>query len=149
MGAYNRGELSVDAYLVRILAALARQNGGELRVKGELIDMIGESTTLTKYWDSAKQELVISASLGMFTEVFRVIPEKQTPPAQVRPQVVDPVTRPQQPPVQQEEEFLPKGTTLDDPRLAEMERARNIRAAATLLRTELERNKRARERTQV
>jgi hypothetical protein len=126
---------------------MCRQNGGELRVKGELIDMIGEGTVLIKAWDSQKQELVITASMGMFSEVFRVIPERQTPKPQ-QPQVVDPVTRPAQPPAN-EEEFLPKGTTLDDPRLAEMERARNIRAAATLLRSELERNKRTRERTQV
>jgi hypothetical protein len=134
--------LSVEAYLVRLIAALARQNGGELRVKGELVDMIGESTTLTKYWDSANQEVVIRASLGMFTEIFRVVPEKQIPKPQTTPQVVDPVAR--QFAEQPAPEFTPHGTTLDDPRLGELERKREVRKAANLIREELQRNAKAR-----
>lgn len=77
MSAYNRDGLSIEAYLVRVIAALCRQNGGELRIKGELIDTVGEATALLKSWDSTKQELVLTVSLGTFGEVFRVVPEKQ------------------------------------------------------------------------
>lgn len=77
MSAYSRGDLSIEAYLVRIIAALCRQNGGEVRVKGELVDTVGDATALLKSWDSAKQELVLTVNMGSFGEVFRVIPEKQ------------------------------------------------------------------------
>lgn len=151
MSAYNRAELSVEAYLVRILAALCRQSGGELRVKGELVDMIGESTTLTKYWDSEKQEVVIRASLGMFTEVFRVIPEKQTPKAE-QPRPADPLARTfaeQTAPVNgPDKEFLPRGSTLDDPRLSELEKKRNLARAAQMIRDELQRREKDRIRNQ-
>src|ERR1035437_3232817 len=76
MSAYNRGELSLEAYLVRILAAMCRQSGGEIRIKGELVDAINEPTTLLKDWDSRTQELVLRTHLGTFGEVFRVTPEK-------------------------------------------------------------------------
>jgi hypothetical protein len=141
VSAYNRAELSVEGYLVRLLTALCRQAGGELRIKGELIDMIGESTTLTKFWDAQKQEVVLQASLGMFTETFIVKPERQMPHPQ--PRVVDTV-RPEQP-QKAPEEFLPTGSTLDNPRLAEMERRRNVAKAAATLRAELERRARERE----
>lgn len=78
MSAYNRDGLSIEAYLVRIIAALCRQAGGELRVKGELVDTVGEATALLKAWDSTKQELVLTTAMGSFGEVFRVVPEKQT-----------------------------------------------------------------------
>jgi hypothetical protein len=146
VSAYNRAELSVEAYLVRILAALCRQNGGEVRVKGELIDLIGESTCLVKAWDATKQELVISASMGMFTEVFRVIPERQVPRA-VTPsaEVVDTAARIFTPQPKTNgptaDEFLPKGSTLDDERLAELERRRRVASAAALIRDELRRRR--------
>ena len=149
MSAYNRGELSIEAYLVRVLAALCRQNGGEVRIKGELIDTIGEATTLTKYWDSTKQELVLQATLGMFGEVFRVVPEKQA----ARPMpttAVDPLASVfrDAPPERATPapEFLPKNNTLDDERVAEIERTRRVRQAAAVIRDELARNNRERQR---
>lgn len=131
MSAYNRGELSLEAYLVRILAALCRQNGGELRIKGELVDAINEPTTLLKDWDSSKQELVLRTHLGTFGEVFRVIPEKQ-PTKEVI--AADPIRKhqeeiPFQPP--------PKGSTLDDEKLASMEKTLQKRRIASLLKDEL------------
>jgi hypothetical protein len=131
LSAYNRGELSLEAYLVRILAALCRQNGGELRIKGELVDAINEPTTLLKDWDSSKQELVLRTHLGTFGEVFRVIPEKQ-PTKEVI--AADPIRK------QQEEiTFVPpsKGTTLDDQKLTTMEKTLKKREIARLLKDEM------------
>lgn len=138
MSAYNRDGLSIEAYLVRIIAALCRQSGGELRVKGELIDTVAEATALLKSWDSAKQELVLTVSLGTFGEVFRVVPEKQPakePVVPIRPpngQAVDPLDRlfiPQtqaEPPAEKR-----KANTLEDTeRLASIEnRLRKLRIA--------------------
>ena len=152
MSAYNRAELSVEAYLVRVLAALCRQSGGEVRVKGELIDLIGEATCLVKSWDSQTQELVITASKGMFTEVYRVIPEKQTPRVEQPALQVDPMTNvfrdapAQHIPDEDGKGFLPKTSTIDNPRLAEMERQRRVAKAAAMLREELRERARERER---
>src|SRR5579863_1432697 len=114
MAAYSRGDLSLEAYLVRILAALCRQNGGELRIKGELVDSINEPTTLLKDWDSRTQELVLRTHMGSFGEVFRVVPEKQ-PTKEVI--AADPIRK------QPEESnlFTPQGSTLDDAKLKKME----------------------------
>lgn len=132
MSAYNRGELSLEAYLVRILAALCRQNGGELRIKGELVDAINEPTTLLKDWDGSKQELVLRTHMGSFGEVFRVVPERQ-PIKEVI--AADPIRK------QQEEissQPLPKGSTLDDGKLAAMEKTLQKRRIAHMLKDEME-----------
>lgn len=137
MPAYLRGELSLEAYLVRILSALCRANGGELRIKGELVDSINEPTTLLKDWDSSKQELVLRTHMGSFGEVFKVIPEKQ-PTKEVIAAV----------PKQTQEErpldlpFRPKGSTLDDGKLADMEKTLQKRRIASMLSDELERRRR-------
>jgi hypothetical protein len=134
MSAYNRGELSLEAYLVRILAALCRQNGGELRIKGELVDAINEPTTLLKDWDGHTQELVLRTHMGSFGEVFRVIPEKQ-PTKEViaadpiRTQQEQPLTLPFNPP--------PKRSALSDEKLAEMETILTKRRVASMLKDEL------------
>ena len=77
MSAYNRGDLCVEGYLLRILAALCRKHGGELRVSGEEVDRVGEPTALTKEWDSKTQELVLRVESVTFREVFKLTPEKQ------------------------------------------------------------------------
>lgn len=139
MSAYDRGNSSVDGYVVRILAAIVRQNGGEIRVKGELIDRATETTFLIKEWDSEKQELVLRAGMHSFTEVFRVTPEKvagreipvsAAPTAETRTE-------------SRESDFLPKGNTLDNPRLSDLERKRNVARAAALIRDELRRRREA------
>lgn len=136
MPAYVRGDLSIEAYLVRFLAAICRQNGGEIRIKGELVDAIGEATALLKSWDPTHQEVVLTTAMGSFGEVFRVVPEKQSP----KETVVSPNHHPIDP-LPTQEEFLPKTSTVDNPRLAEMERQRKVRAAAALVQDELRRRK--------
>lgn len=78
MSAYSRDGLSVEAYLARLLTAIIRQNGGELRIKGEIVDMVGEPTAFIKEWDKTSQEVVLRCGVGSFVETFRVVPEKPT-----------------------------------------------------------------------
>lgn len=142
MSAYQRGELSVDAYLVRILAALCRQNGGELRVKGELVDTVGDATALLKSWDSAKQELVLTVNMGSFGEVYRVVPERQTPKQAVpitapsNGQTFDPLDKLFTPEPRKEPPRV--ASTLDDTeRLSKLESALQKRRIARLFEEEL------------
>lgn len=154
MPAYSRGDLSVEGYLLRILAALCRQSGGELRISGEEVDRVGEPTTLTKEWDSAKQQIVLRVESVSFREVFRLTPEKQTPkqPVEQPARFVDPLLEKAfaPPPMTRRpngetlEDFLPKSSTLDDARLSELERRRKIAKAAALIRDELRRRKQER-----
>lgn len=134
MSAYNRGELSLEAYLVRILAAFCRQNGGELRIKGELVDAINEPTTLLKDWDSRTQELVLRTHMGSFGEVFRVVPEKQ-PTKEVI--AADPIK-----PEQQRDLFAAKGSTLDDEKLQRLERELTKRRVASMISEDLRKRQR-------
>jgi hypothetical protein len=137
MSAYNRGEITIEAYLVRILAALCRQAGGELRVKGELIDTVGEATALLKSWDTAKQELVLTVSLGTFGEVFRVVPEKQTA-GQV---VIRPAMEPE--PMKPANGTAARSTSTidDDAKLIELESKLRKRRIAAMLQDEMRRNR--------
>jgi hypothetical protein len=130
LSAYNRGELSLEAYLVRILAALCRQNGGELRIKGELVDAINEPTTLLKDWDSRAQELVLRTHMGSFGEVFRVVPEKQ-PTKEVI--AADPLKKE----ADQPGLFPGKSSTLDDEKLQKLERELNKRRVARMISEDL------------
>lgn len=129
MSAYSRGELSLEAYLVRILAAFCRQNGGELRIKGELVDAINEPTTLLKDWDSRTQELVLRTHMGSFGEVFRVVPEKQ-PTKEVI--AADPLKK-----TEQHDLFQAKGSTLDDEKLQKLERDLTKRRVARMIADDL------------
>jgi len=136
MSAYNRDGLSLEAYLVRILAALCRQAGGEIRIKGELIDVISEPTTLLKDWDSSKQELVLRTHMGQFGEVFRVVPEKQ-PTKEVI--AADPIKKL---PIEEAPLFKPSGSSLDDAKLADLEKTLSKRRIARMMREELAANRR-------
>lgn len=148
MSAYNRGELSVDAYMVRLLAAIVRQNGGELRVKGELVDAIGEPTALIKEWDSSKQEVVLRSGMGSFVEVYKVVPEKQSGREvfTARPaQPVDPLDRAFfREPEPRPETPSPRSNVnpLDDTRASALEKKRNAARAAAVLRQYLDERKR-------
>lgn len=135
MSAYNRGELSLEAYLVRILAALCRQSGGELRIKGELVDAINEPTTLLKDWDTHTQELVLRTHMGSFGEVFRVVPEKQ-PTKEVI--AADPIKREMEQPTL----FPAKGSTLDDEKLQKLERELTKRRVASMISEDLRKRQR-------
>jgi hypothetical protein len=142
--------------LVRVIAAICRQNGGEMRVKGELVDTIGEATAVLKSWDSSKQELVLTVNMGTFGEVFRVVPERRTAPevlATPKPVRETPHVPANFDPLERifkdgagngEGEFLPKNTTLDDERAAKLERDARLKRSVALIRDELQRRKQAR-----
>ena len=131
MSAYNRDGLSLEAYLVRILAALCRQAGGELRIKGELIDVIDQPTTLLKDWDGRTQELVLRTHMGTFGEVFRVIPEKQPTKDVI---AADPLKKQ---PIEEAPLFKPVGSTLDDTTLETLEKTLSKRRIARMMREEI------------
>jgi hypothetical protein len=140
MPAYNRGEASLEAYLVKIIAALCRQNGGELRIRGDQIDVIDQSVTLLKDWDSKKQELVLRTHMGGFGEVFIARPEKQMGKEVI---AADPIKK--KPAEEQEINFdavRGKGSTLDNEKLAAMEATLQKRRIASLLREDMARNAR-------
>jgi hypothetical protein len=136
MPAYSRGDASLESYLVKIIAALCKERGGEIRVKGELIDVIDQPVTLMKSWDSASQELVLRTTMGTFTEVYRVIPEKQ-PTKEVI--AADPIRKqvPEEPNL-----FAPKGSTLDDQKLTELERQLTKRRVASMISEDLKKRQR-------
>jgi hypothetical protein len=137
MPAYNRGEASLESYLVKIIAALCRERGGEIRVKGELIDVIDQPVTLLKSWDSASQELVLRTTMGSFTEVYRVIPEKQ-PTKEVI--AADPLRKQ----AETEQPTLSPGkcSTLDDDNLQRLERELTKRRVASMISEDLRKRQR-------
>lgn len=134
MPAYNRGEASLESYLVKIIAALCKNNGGEIRIKGELIDVIDQPVTLLKSWDTSTQELVLRTTMGSFTEVYRVIPEKQ-PTKEVI--AADPIKK-----MQQELPLPLTASSLDDGKIAELEKTLSKRRIARMMREEIDANRR-------
>jgi hypothetical protein len=135
--AYNRGEEKVEGYLVRVLTAIVRAAGGELRVKGELIDEVNEATVLTKGWDKTKQELVLRAGMESFVEVYRVSPVRVDLTQAVKP--VDPLEKLLRDGPLTEESFTRKSSTVDNPNLFDLERKATIRRAAANLKQDLAR----------
>lgn len=119
---------------MKIIAALCRERGGEIRVKGELIDVIDQPVTLLKSWDTATQELVLRTTMGSFTEVYRVIPEKQ-PTREVI--AADPLRKD----AEQPNLFATKGSTLDDEKLQKLERELSKRRVASMISEELKRRR--------
>lgn len=135
MPAYSRGDASLENYLVKIIAALCKMNGGELRIKGELVDVIDQPVTLLKDWDGRTQELVLHTHMGAFGEVFIARPERQTAkeaiaadPIRKQPQEELPLTLP----------LRPRGSTLDDERLANLEKKVDKARLARKIREELD-----------
>lgn len=103
-----------------------------MRVKGELIDTPGDATALMKTWDQKTQELVLTVSMGSFSEVYRVVPERQNQGAFVFP-------KPQSQP-QDAEDTEPKrtgSTILDDEKLSKLERLLTKRRVAAMMADEL------------
>lgn len=133
MSAYHRGNNSLEAYEVRILAALCRQNGGELRIKGELIDTTPGGVQVLKGWDTAKQELVLKVNMFDFPEIW-VVPPVNQPMKEVV--AADPLKKNGD--GKQEELFAKKGSTLDNEKLAAMEQTLQKRRIASMLRDELQ-----------
>jgi hypothetical protein len=146
MPAHNRGELSLEGYLLRVLAALCRQSGGELRIAGAEVDRVGEATSLIKEWDADRQQVVLRVETIGFREVFRLTPEKQPPQVVMRPaQVVDPIARTATPAQTQPtaeapigDDYLPKRSLLDeDERLIKLAKERKLAKGVAAIRAHL------------
>jgi len=114
---------------VKIIAAICRERGGEIRIRGDLIDVIDQPVTLLKDWDSKTQELVLRTHLGSFGEVFRAIPERQ-PTKEVI--AADPLKK-QSEPVDSNR----KASSLDDEKLNEIEKVLQKRKIASMLKDEM------------
>ena len=155
MPAHNRGELSLEGYLLRVLAALCRQSGGELRISGAEVDRVGEATSLIKEWDAEKQQVVLRVETIAFREVFRLNPEKQTPQVTRPAAVVDiagrsttaPPPQPRPPAAAPEDEFLPRRVLVnEDAALMEQASKRTVARAAAIIREHLRSEERKRQR---
>lgn len=129
MPAHDRGATRLDAYLIRILAAVVkRTKDGELRLPAEAIDGIDENCIVIKDFDSKTGDLVFRTG-SRFNEVYRVTPEVpawQTKPTTSRnlseiPEPIRPGTAEEDPRVQR-----------TNPNLAQEMREREERLAATL-----------------
>jgi hypothetical protein len=131
MPAYSKGEVSLENYLVKIIAAICRMNGGQIRIKGEMVDVIDQSVTLMKHWDSEAQELVLTTHMGSFPEVFIARPEKQ-PTKEVI--AADPLKKQ---PIEEAPLFKPVGSTLDDTKLETLEKTLSKRRIARMMREEI------------
>lgn len=136
MPAYSRGNASLESYLVKIIAALCRQAGGEIRIRGDMIDVIDQPVTLLKDWDTKTQELVLRTHLGSFGEVFRAVPELQ-PTKEVI--AADPIRK-----AEEQATLFPssKGSTLDDEKLQKLERDLTKRRVASMISEDLKRRQR-------
>jgi hypothetical protein len=125
-----------------------------LRIKGEIVDMVGEPTAFIKEWDKEKQEVVLRCGIGSFVETFRVVPEKPTgpqtqipaqPPAHPAPngQHVDPLSnlfRESAPEAELERARV--GSTLDTEKLVAIENKLRTARIKRIYREEIEANQR-------
>ena len=77
--------LSVEGRLTRILAAIVRHSGGEVRIPTELVDTPGEATTLVFTRDRSTQDFIIrgAKSTEVTLEIVRVTPERSATRATV------------------------------------------------------------------
>ena len=135
MPAYNRGEASLESYLVKIIAALCRQAGGEIRIRGDMIDVIDQPVTLLKDWDTKTQELVLRTHLGTFGEVFRAVPEKQ-PTKEVI--AADPIRKQAQEEIPLTLPLRPRTSTLDDEKAIALEKKVDKMRLARKIRDEMD-----------
>lgn len=74
MPAHTRGKQDPLAYYTRVLLALARREGGELRIKCSDIDSLNERAVLYTDYDPVAGELVLRAG-SQFAELVVVSPE--------------------------------------------------------------------------
>jgi len=105
--------------MLKIIAALCKMNGGELRIKGELVDIIDQPVMLTKFWDSATQELVLTTHMGSFPEVFIARPEKQNTKEVI---AADPIRKQAQEEIPLTLPLRPRASTLDDEKAVTLEK---------------------------
>jgi hypothetical protein len=74
MPSHTRGKQDPLSYYTRVLLALARNAGGELRIKCSDIDQLNERSILYTDYDPLSGELVIRAG-SQFAEMLVVNPE--------------------------------------------------------------------------
>lgn len=126
MPAHSRGSESVESYLTRVLAALCRQQNGEVRLKGALLDSVPGDEKITIDWDASAQELCIRVITG-FGEVYRIDgaswpTRTESQPAQPKVISIPAPTTPAPTQVNlQEHQDRVRATTMDTERLAELE----------------------------
>jgi len=82
---YDRGAQTPARYFLRLLTALAQQQGGELHVKAAALEAIDKGWVLVKTWDAAQQEVVLWVFPPEHTEVYVVEPEASAWVAESRP----------------------------------------------------------------
>ena len=59
----DRDKLSDEQFIVTILCALLKKEGGTIRVPEKYMDSIGSKDILTIYFDEDSKELIISSHL--------------------------------------------------------------------------------------
>lgn len=59
----NRDKLSDEQFIVTILCALLKKEGGSIRVPENYMDSVGSKDILTIYFDEESRELIISSNL--------------------------------------------------------------------------------------
>jgi hypothetical protein len=120
--------------LVRVIAGLCRQAGGELRVKGELVDAVGEATILLKSWDAKTQELVLHVGTGSFSEVYKVVPEKEV----AQPKAAQLWKQPEETEQVPAEKKVKTSTLEDNEKLTELENKMKRHRIARLVKEEMQ-----------
>ena len=151
MAGHTRGDLTPASYFERYIACLVRKSGdGELRVSGAEFDKLtNEATTLTFYWDSAAQEIVVRGARAeeLVIDTFRVNPENSAQRTQPQSRIVDPLDKtlfrvnqqqhPSNPPLEFTRSSL---RPIDDAAAKEAEDERVLARAKQLVREMIKRN---------
>lgn len=131
---YRKNEGSLEAYYTRVIGAICKQNGGEFRVKGELVDTAAEVGKFVMGWDHKTQEVVFRTDLS-FPQVMVVMPLGQPANETV---AADPLQKN----ADQPNLFANKGSTLDDEKLQKLERALRKRQVASMIAEDLKQRQR-------
>lgn len=153
MAGHTRGDLTPASYFERYIACLVRKSdSGELRVSGAEFDKLtNEATTLTFYWDSAAQEIVVRGARAeeLVIDTFRVNPENSAQRTQPQSRIVDPLDKTLFRASQQQQPNPPLEFTrsnlrpIDDAAAKEAEDERVLARAKQLVREMIRRNQNA------
>lgn len=127
--------LSSNGKLIRILAALCRRSGGELRIPLDEVDTPGDPTQLDYFRDRATQEFIVRTAKEneVLIESMRLTPEVVRPATTA---VATPAPIPINQPVP-EGGFTASSKGLSEEQLASIEKSLQKRRVAALLREEL------------
>jgi hypothetical protein len=77
---HDRGPMSLDAYLLRLLAAIVIDNGGELRIKAQTVLNLEGTPALIRTRDKKRDEIVLRFGLPDTETYF--IPDSNSPKSQ-------------------------------------------------------------------